>query len=216
MGSDRWILVVGIAGTIALAASCKEGTPDAAKTDEGPTVVAAAPAAATPPPAIADAPPVMAADDAGTPKMEAPKAEAPKAEAPKTEAPKAEAPKAGAPKAEVPPQPPASTKGDAYTVVAVPAPDKKTERLWKAKCASCHGADGKADTDKGKQMKVADMTSAAWQTARTNAALAKAINEGVNQEVGGVKKEMDPFQSDLSPEQVDALVKLIRWFGAPR
>jgi len=30
------------------------------------------------------------------------------------------------------------------------ASDPKTERLWKAKCASCHGIDGKGDTDQGK------------------------------------------------------------------
>ena len=36
------------------------------------------------------------------------------------------------------------------------AADKKIERLWKAKCASCHGADGTAQTEKGKKMKVGD------------------------------------------------------------
>ena len=48
-------------------------------------------------------------------------------------------------------------------VCAVPARaevDKKAERNWKAKCASCHGADGKGQTDQGKKLKVEDMSSA--------------------------------------------------------
>ena len=40
---------------------------------------------------------------------------------------------------------------------------KKTERAWKAKCAACHGAGGKGDTDKGKALKIEDMTTAAFQ-----------------------------------------------------
>ena len=43
--------------------------------------------------------------------------------------------------------------------------DKKTERTWKAKCASCHGADGKGQTDLGQKMAIADYTDAAWQSA---------------------------------------------------
>jgi len=89
------------------------------------------------------------------------------------------------------------------------APDKKTERLWKSKCASCHGEDGKADTEKGKQMKVGDLTSAEAQK-KTDADFKKIINEGFKEEKGGVKKEMDPYQEELKPEQVDALVAFIR------
>jgi mono/diheme cytochrome c family protein len=89
--------------------------------------------------------------------------------------------------------------------------DKKTERLWKAKCSSCHGAAGKGDTEKGQQMKIVDMTTAAFQ-AKSNDELKKAILDGVKTEKGGVKKEMDPFKGDLTPDQVDALIALIRTF----
>ena len=37
--------------------------------------------------------------------------------------------------------------------------------LWKAKCASCHGEDGKAQTKTGKKEKINDMTSADWPAA---------------------------------------------------
>src|SRR3954465_4773377 len=36
--------------------------------------------------------------------------------------------------------------------------DPKAARAWKAKCASCHGADGAGQTDQGKKLKVDDMT----------------------------------------------------------
>jgi mono/diheme cytochrome c family protein len=88
---------------------------------------------------------------------------------------------------------------------------KKTERLWKSKCASCHGQTGKGDTEKGQQMKVNDMTTASYQ-AKKDDEFKKAINDGVKQEKGGVKQEMDAFKGELTPEQVDALVAYIRTF----
>ena len=89
--------------------------------------------------------------------------------------------------------------------------DKKVERAWKAKCASCHGAAGKADTEKGQQMKIVDMSSAEFQTKKDDE-LRNAILNGVKKEKGGVKQEMDSFKGDLTPEQVDALIAYIRTF----
>ncbi len=88
---------------------------------------------------------------------------------------------------------------------------KKVERAWKAKCASCHGATGKADTEKGQQMKIVDMTTPEFQ-AKKDDELKKAILNGVKKEKGGVKQEMDAFKDDLTPEQVDALIAYIRAF----
>jgi mono/diheme cytochrome c family protein len=82
---------------------------------------------------------------------------------------------------------------------------KKVERAWKGKCASCHGQAGKGDTDKGKQLKIVDMTTPAFQ-AKKDAELKKAILEGVEKEKSHV------FKEDLTPEQVDALVAYIRTF----
>ena len=88
--------------------------------------------------------------------------------------------------------------------------DKKTERLWKAQCASCHGQGGNGDTGPGKAMKVQDMTTAAYQ-AKTDDEFKKAIVNGVKTEQGGVKQEMDAYKN-LTPEQVDSLISLIRSF----
>ena len=89
-------------------------------------------------------------------------------------------------------------------------PDKKTERLWKSKCASCHGADGKGDTEQGKKMKVGSMATASWQKSHTDDQIQDAILKGVKTEKDGVKKEMDAYKDELSPEQVKALVDFIR------
>jgi len=89
-------------------------------------------------------------------------------------------------------------------------PDQKTVRLWKSKCAACHGADGKGDTDQGKKMKVANMATAAYQKSFTDDQLKNAILNGVKTEKDGVKKEMDPFKDELTPDQVNALVQFIR------
>jgi cytochrome c6 len=99
----------------------------------------------------------------------------------------------------------------AAALFAVPAAaaDKKIERLYKSKCQSCHGADGKAQTEKGKKMKMLDLTTAEWQAKNDDAAIIKAIKEGSKSEKDGVKKEMDPYD-DLDEEQVKGLVAFIR------
>lgn len=83
--------------------------------------------------------------------------------------------------------------------------DKKIERTWKSKCASCHGAAGKGDTDKGKELKIVDMSTPAFQ-AKKDDELKKAILEGVEKAKG------HSFKSELTPEQVDALVAYVRTF----
>lgn len=92
------------------------------------------------------------------------------------------------------------------------AADKKIERLWKAKCASCHGADGKAQTEKGKKMQVGDMTTADFQK-KSDADLTKVINEGFKEEKNGVKKEMDPYKDELKEGELEGLLALMREFG---
>ena len=88
--------------------------------------------------------------------------------------------------------------------------DRKAERLWKGKCASCHGADGKGQTDQGGKMGVSDYTAAEWQKGHTDAQIKDAISKGVNREKNGKKQEMDPFGEKLDAAQIDSLVAYIR------
>jgi mono/diheme cytochrome c family protein len=83
--------------------------------------------------------------------------------------------------------------------------DKKAERTWKSKCASCHGPAGRADTEKGKELKIVDMSTPAFQ-AKKDEELKRAILEGVE------KEKSHSFKSELTPEQVDGLVAYVRTF----
>src|SRR5512140_172314 len=87
------------------------------------------------------------------------------------------------------------------------APDKKAERMWKAKCASCHGMDGKAATDQGKKAGVRDMTTPEYQKI-TDQQIKDALAKGVKKDTGSMEA-----YADLKPEQVDMLVNYVRWVG---
>jgi mono/diheme cytochrome c family protein len=85
---------------------------------------------------------------------------------------------------------------------------KKVERAWKSKCASCHGQTGKGDTDKGKELKVGDMTAAKYQGKKDDE-LKKAILDGVKADG---KEVMAPFKDEVNADQAAALVKYTRGF----
>jgi mono/diheme cytochrome c family protein len=81
--------------------------------------------------------------------------------------------------------------------------DKATERTFKSKCASCHGADGKAETDQAKKMGVKPFSTAA---SKSDADLKKAIEDGAKSDKG----EMEGYKDKLSAEQIDGLVKYVK------
>lgn len=72
---------------------------------------------------------------------------------------------------------------------------------FKAKCAMCHGADGKGETSMGKAMKIRDLGSADVQS-QSDADLAKIITDG--------KGKMPKYDGKLTKDQVDEVVKFIR------
>src|SRR3954454_22974448 len=84
--------------------------------------------------------------------------------------------------------------------------DKKAERNFKAKCASCHGADGKGQTDQGKKMHVEDMSAAGWQKGKTDAQIKGVIENGTKKG----DAEMEGYKEKLDPAAIDALVAYIR------
>ena len=87
-------------------------------------------------------------------------------------------------------------------------PGVKTLRTWKAKCASCHGVDGKGETDQGKKMGLPDMTTAAWQKGVTDDQMRKSISAGVKRP--DKPEGMDPYAEVLTPEQIGELATLVR------
>lgn len=72
---------------------------------------------------------------------------------------------------------------------------------YKAKCASCHGAEGKGDTAIGKSMKLKDLGSDEVQK-QSDADLTSVITKG--------KKPMPAYEGKLTPEQTAAVVKFLR------
>jgi mono/diheme cytochrome c family protein len=81
--------------------------------------------------------------------------------------------------------------------------DDTAEATYKAKCATCHGPDGKGETPTGKAMKAGDFASEAVQK-MSDADLADAISKG---------KGKMPAYKTLTPDQVKGLVAYIRSFA---
>jgi mono/diheme cytochrome c family protein len=85
-------------------------------------------------------------------------------------------------------------------------PDKKIKRLFEAKCATCHGDDGRAKTEEGLEMGIADMTKAAYWKDLTLEKAREEVLEGIKRTVKGKEQVMKPFKDRLSPDQVEALI----------
>jgi cytochrome c553 len=90
--------------------------------------------------------------------------------------------------------------------LAAPAADN-----WDNHCASCHGADGKAQTKTGKKLKLKDYTDAKVQAALKDEDMIKATPDGV---IVDGKEKMKGFKAELSAEEIKDLVAHIRKFKA--
>ncbi len=95
-------------------------------------------------------------------------------------------------------------------VAAAAAADPKIVRTWKAKCSSCHGVEGKGDTEQGVKMKIPDMSKPEWQKDNSEDKMRQAILNGVKKEG---KEGMDSYKDVLSPEQIDGLIAYVRSLG---
>jgi cytochrome c6 len=81
--------------------------------------------------------------------------------------------------------------------------DNAAETTYKAKCAMCHGPDGKGETATGKAMKVKDFASEEVQK-MSDADLSDTISKG---------KGKMPAYKTLTPEQVKDLAAYVRAFA---
>ena len=73
--------------------------------------------------------------------------------------------------------------------------------VYKAKCASCHGAEGKGDTAMGKSMKLKDLASEDVQK-MSDADLTTIVEKG--------KKPMPGYEGKLTKDQITEVVKYVR------
>ncbi len=86
------------------------------------------------------------------------------------------------------------------------APDDVGQDVYNARCATCHGRDGKAKTPIGVKLKTADLTQGAVWKDLTDAVIIKVIDEGT------ADKAMPPYKGSFSAEETAALVKYLRGF----
>jgi mono/diheme cytochrome c family protein len=96
-----------------------------------------------------------------------------------------------------------ASKTEARENVPTPMPgDAKT--TFEARCAKCHGKDGRAKSMHAKHVHARDMTDAAWQGNVSDERLFNSISNG--------KGKMPAFGKKLSEDQIDALVRYVRQF----
>jgi mono/diheme cytochrome c family protein len=74
--------------------------------------------------------------------------------------------------------------------------------LYQAKCASCHGADGRGETAAGKALKVRSLLEPRWAAQDAPAAIAKAVREGA--------PGMPPMASKLGAAEIEAVAQATR------
>lgn len=84
---------------------------------------------------------------------------------------------------------------------SAPARAQSDAALFKAKCAACHGADGKGDTSMGKALKVRDLSSDDVQ---------KQTDEQLTDITANGKAKMPAYKGKLTDDQIKQLVAYIR------
>jgi mono/diheme cytochrome c family protein len=91
--------------------------------------------------------------------------------------------------------------------VVLYAQDKHPSETYEKMCAKCHGSDGKAQTNRGKQLKAQDFTDPEFQSDQSDADLIKAVTDGKDE-------GMPPFGKKLTKEEIASLVKFdVRGFA---
>ena len=93
----------------------------------------------------------------------------------------------------------------AMFAVAAQAEDAKT--TWNAKCAGCHGKEGKGDTKLGQKLEIRDYSDAKIQATLKDEEMFKAIKEGLKK---GDKTLMKPYGDTLTDADIKGLVAYIR------
>ena len=83
--------------------------------------------------------------------------------------------------------------------------DIDAQKLYMTHCVACHDAYGKP-TDIGAALESSDLSDATWQAKTTDEQIIRQINDGT-------PEKMEPFKEKLSPDEINALVPVVRSFG---
>ena len=76
--------------------------------------------------------------------------------------------------------------------------------VFQAQCVGCHGPDGRAQTEIGKKIGAADLTTSAVQQ-QSDSQLATIVHDG--------KKKMPSFAGKLSNDEIRAVIAYVRELG---
>jgi cytochrome c5 len=76
--------------------------------------------------------------------------------------------------------------------------------LYTAKCAKCHGADGRGDTAIGRSLDAPDFTDEAWRARRSTGEMISVVTKG--------QKGMPAFSKKLTRRQISSLVSFVQSF----
>ena len=80
----------------------------------------------------------------------------------------------------------------------------KGQEIFQEQCVGCHGPDGHAQTDMGKKLGAADLTSDPVQH-QSDSQLEKVVKGG--------KKKMPSFDEKLSDDDIHAVIAYVRQLG---
>jgi mono/diheme cytochrome c family protein len=83
--------------------------------------------------------------------------------------------------------------------------DRAAPQLYRKYCVSCHGADGKAKTSKGKFSHARDLSDAQWQAEVSDERIFNSIMNGRN-----VRGNMPAFADKVNENEVNSLVSFVR------
>lgn len=95
------------------------------------------------------------------------------------------------------------TRENIHEAYGAPEPGAGNE-LFAAKCARCHGADGKGDTVTGRSLDAPDFTDESWKGRHSTAEMTSVVVKG--------QKGMPAFGTKLTRRQISSLVAYVRSF----
>ncbi len=76
--------------------------------------------------------------------------------------------------------------------------------LYTAKCAKCHGADGRGDTAIGRALDAPDFTDESWKTRHSADEMISVVTKG--------QKGMPAFSKKLTRRQISSLISYVQSF----
>lgn len=80
----------------------------------------------------------------------------------------------------------------------------------KSKCVTCHGEDGRGDTEKGRKLEVPDFTSTKWSQETSDKEIRETIRDGTKDKKGNVR--MPGYRKKLTPGEIEELSAYVRSF----